>query len=704
MLKSELIEDRLITGAGGGGGGKGGKGGKGGARPPKEDPESLRSRSDAQFVAVISEGEILGFRASDDPLTKVYLDDTPIKNKKGDYNFAVDKVFTGSSGTENGKGSLAATFTSKTPRLNRNNSTGEINGVVADYRVGTQNQAPMPGFDDVKVEQTVGIKVTNTGGPITKTTSSSNFDRLKIRVGIGSLFFIDDKTGDVKGSKVQFAVKISTSTASVIVNERRAISGKSRGPVDFEYEYDLSGVGPWTVEITRITKDPTTTRFSDDFFFKAMVGIIDKSFSYPNTALLGIKVGAENFSSVPRLSAELLGLIIRVPTNYDPITRSYSGIWDGTFKTEYCNNPAWVFYDLLTNERYGAGKFINASQVDKFALYSIAQYCDELVPNGRGGVEPRFTFNAYITSRGEAYEVLNAMAATFRGMLYYYENTIVPVQDVPKSVVKIFTPANVIQQQDADGQVTEPPFSYEGTARKARKTVALVSWNDPEDLYKEKIEYVEDRNGLSRYGYNELQIRAFGTTSQGQAQRMGRWALLTDQLETEVVTFRLAAEGFFVLPGEIIGIADPVKGGKRYGGRIAGATSASSIELDRPFTFTSASYSLSVMLPSGTVETRTVTSGAGNLSTVTVTPDFSVVPTAGSAWVLQEDNQGMRKFRVISAVEDAGEVTIVAVLYQEEKYAMVDTLTVLDTAKSSAKRNKVIPIVRPSSITLGQPS
>ena len=691
MVKDELVMDYL-TGAG-----------KDGGRRPKEDPDTLRSRSDAQFVAVISEGEIQAFTNKDDPLTRIFLDDTPIKNLKGRYNFAIEKVFTGSAGTEAGKGGLASTFSAKTPNLVRDDSLGELNSVVADYRVGTQNQDPMPGFDDVKVEQSVGLRVTKEQGEIVTTTASSLLNRVRVRVGVGSLFFVDQKKGDVKGSKVEFRVRITTATGSVIVNQRRSIEGKSRGPVDFEYEYKLSGTGPWTVGITRITADAESQRFSDDLFFRAIVGVINKSFRYPNTALIGIKVGAENFSTVPRVSADLLGIKIKVPVNYNPESRTYSGVWNGTFKTVFSNNPAWVFYDLLTNERYGAGEFIKEDQVDKFALYSIAQYCDELVPNGRGGREPRFTFNAYITSRGEAYEVLGSIAAAFRGMLYYQSGSIIPVQDKPRAVTKIFNPSNVIQAVDESGEVTDPPFTYEGTARKARKTVALVSWNDPNDFYKEKIEYVEDRDGLERYGYNEVEIRAIGTTSQGQAQRIGRWALLTDQLETEAVTFKITAEGFFLMPGDVIGIADPIKNAKRHGGRVVSA-STSSVVLDSDFAFVNASYSLSVMLPNGNSQTRTVTSGSGTKNTVTVSPPFTAAPQAGSVWVLQENSEGVRKFRVLSATEDNGIVTVIAVLYEESKYELADSGTILGTARIANRQQRVVPVVNGNTIVLGAPS
>jgi predicted phage tail protein len=693
------------SGGGGGGGGGGGKGGKGnaGSRAPVEDAESLRSRSEAIIVAVLSEGEVQGFEAGVDPLTRIYLDNVPIKNSDGSFNFEVGSFYTGSPQSASGKGAFVGAIAAST-NVNRSSATGTVNSIVADYRTGTQNQASMPGFDDVKVEQGVGIKATVAAGPISRTTANAAFTRLRVRVGVGALFRIDSSTGDVKGTSVEFNIQIRPDGGSAFVNENKTISGKSRGPVDFEYEYALQGAGPWVVTVRRLTADPTTTSITDDLFFKAIVGTIDRSFRYPNTALIGIKIGAENFNSVPQVSADMLGLKIKIPSNYNPLTRQYSGIWDGTFKTEWSDNPVWVFYDLLTNTRYGTGAFITEASVDRYSLYPISQYCDELVPNGRGGLEPRFTFNAYVTDRGEAYEVLNALAASFRGMLYFSEGTIVAIQDRPKSISKIFSPANVIQQTDDNGNITSPPFAYEGTGRRARKTVALVSWNDPDDNYKSKIEYVEDRDGLERYGYHEIEIRAFGTTSQGQAQRIGRWNLLTNQLETETVTFKVATEGFFVLPGEVIGIADPAKGGKRFGGRIASGSTTSAVNLDAPYTILGgSSYSLSIVLPSGAVQTRSVVNGPGASSTLSVIPAFSSAPEAGSAWVLQENASGVRRFRVISVNEDNGEVTVLGSLYEDTKFALVDSSTILAPRRTSVGRNIVVPQVRGGSIILGAP-
>ena len=692
--------ETIITGSGGGGGGGKGKGGK---SKPEEDPESLRSRSEVTVLAVFSEGEVQGFEDGVDPLTRIFLDNTPIKNTDGSLNFSINDFYSGSSDDAQGKGGFISNIAASIPGLNRNDASGAVDSITVDYRVGTQNQETMPGFDDVKTEQTVGTKLTSASGAISRTTFSELLDKVRIRIGIGALFQIDKDSGDVKGDSVKFNIKIRPVGGSEFVDNTKTIQGKSRGPVDFEYEYKLQGKGPWLVTVERLTQDPTSTAVTNDLYWKAIVGLYSKSFRYPNTVLIGIKVGAENFTSVPQIGADMLGIKVKVPTNYDPKSRTYSGIWNGTFQTVYSNNPAWIFYDLLTNSRYGAGQYIEESQVDRYSLYSIAQYCDELVPDGRGGFEPRLTFNAYITDRGGAYEVLSALAASFRGMLYFSEGTIFAIQDRPKTVTKIFSPANTIEEVDGDGNVTAPSFNYEGTALKARKTVALVSWNDPDDQYKAKIEYVEDRAGIDRYGYRELEIRAFGTTSQGQAQRIGRWALLTDQLETEIVTFKTATEGFFILPGEIIGIADPAKGGKRYGGRLLGA-SLSGVTIDAPFVIASGlSYQASVMTVSGTVDSRTVTNAPGESSFLAFSSPLSSVPQAGAPWVLQENNDGVRKFRVISLVEDSGIVTVLASLYDESKFTETDSATTLGLTRTSIAGPQVVPSVQGGSIVLEVP-
>lgn len=674
-----------------------------GAPGKKEDAESLRSRSEATVVAVLCEGEILGFTPGTDPFTQIYLDDIPIRNNDGSYNFQVDNIYTGSFGGSPGKSSSQGLWRNIKNINNTSLGPGAYSFAI-DYRTGTQDQSAMPLFGDIKSEQSVNAQLKVLTGPVSKTTVNTSFNRLRVRVGIASLFAVNSKNGDVKGTTVTFNIQIRPQGGSVFVNENKSITGKSRGPVDFEYEYALQGSPPWVVRLERVTPDADTTNLQNDLFFRAIVGVIDRSFRYPNTALLGLKFGSESFNAIPSISARLMGTKVKIPTNYNPYTRQYSGIWDGTFKVDWTDNPAWIFYDLLTNARYGTGSFISESNVDRYSLYPIAQYCDELVPNGKGGVEPRFTFNAYITSRGEAYEVLNSLAAAFRGMLYFSEGSIVAIQDKPKPITKIFSPANVVQEVDEDGSVSSPPFIYEGTARRARKTVAMVSWNDAEDNFKNKVEYIEDRAGLERYGYHETEIRAFGTTSQGQAQRVGRWALLTDQLETETVTFKVSTEGFFVLPGEIIGIADPGKGGKRYGGRVASGSTSSSIVMDTSFTISGgASYTASVALPTGAIETRVVTNASGETSTLTVSPAFSQAPDPASSWVLQENGEGVRTFRVVAVNEENGLVNVFATLYDGTKFASTDNGTILSSRRASSVADIVVPRVAGNSIILGAP-
>jgi predicted phage tail protein len=461
----------------------------------------------------------------------------------------------------------------------------------------------------------------------------------------------------------------------------------------------LSGEGPWTVRVKRETNDPDNIRQVDDLIFKAIVGILDESFRYPNTALIGVTLNAEGFRSVPSLSAELKGLKIEVPTNYNPDDRTSNGVWDGLFKTAYSSNPAWVFYDLLTNERYGCGQFIKEDDIDVFALNEIAKYCDEEVDDGRGGKEPRFTFNGNINNRGEAYDVLNSLAAAFRGMLYYSNGQIVPTQDRPGSVIRKFNSSNVIQEVSDGGEVTTPPFQYEGTGRKARKTVALVSWNDPDDRYRTKLEYVEDRNAVETLGYRELEVRAFGCTSQGQAQRMGRWALLTNLTEKETVTFRVSADGFFLLPGELIEIADEAKTARIIAGRVESGSTASRINVDTPLSFTSGiAYEITI----GN-ETQSIRENASiAASAVLVSNDFTTAPSAGDLFLIKEVNGAVPKtYRVVGLAEgDDGTVTVTATAHNKDKFDAVDSATFLDAQVRSVAGVNVVPRVSVGTIRL----
>lgn len=638
-------------------------GGKGGGQAPTEDPDTLRSKAKASVLSLFCEGEIQGFPdgfTAEERSQRIFLNDTALIGKDGKRNFEdVDIVFT----------------------------------------TGTQAQSSLQGFNEIRVEQSVGTKVTKDIGRISVTTSSSDLDRITVRMGVASLFAVQED-GDVKGTSVDFNITIIDSLGNEIINTDRTIRGKSRGPYDTEYNFVLSGTGPWTIKVKRLTRDPVDLKENSDLYFKAIVGFIQETLRYPNSALIGFNVSAEFFQSVPSISAELLGLKIKVPSNYDSASNRYSGVWNGQFKTEFNNNPVWVFYDLLTNPRYGCGDFIDVDDIDIYSLLPIAQYCDEMVPDGRGGTEKRFTFNAYINNRGEAYEVLNALAAAFRGMIYYAQGQIIATQDRPASVVKQFSPANVIVEVSEDGTLTKPAFVYEGTGLKARKTVALVSWNDRHDRYRSKIEYVEDRSAIERYGYRELEVRALGCTSQSQAQRVGRWALVTNLNETETVTFKVAAEGFFLMPGEIIEIADPYKSVGIYAGMLS-AVGTSSAVLDRDVALENGkTYEIIIRTGDGLDLTATITNGAGSTRNINFSPSFNTAPELPAAWIIREAGVEPRKYRVIGVNEDDNVVTVLASAYYEGKHEIVDSSTMLSSQTTSIAGLAVTPVVSAGSILL----
>ena len=642
---------------GSGGGGKGG-----GGSAPTEEPDTLRSRAEASVAVALCEGEIEGFptNSANDRGKYIFLDGTPLIAANGSANF---------------------------------NTQGDQD-VEVQFTTGTQSQSPLSGFNDVRIEQSLGAKVTKQGGRVSITTTRSDLNRVVVRIGVGSLFKLEDD-GDVKPTDVEFKIEIIDFLGGKIVDKDEKIKGKSRGPFDREYFYNLSGTGPWTVRVERRSGDPEDLKVNNDLFFKAIVGILNDQLSYPNTAMLGMKFSAEAFTSVPRISAELKGIKIRVPTGV-----SSSGVWGGSFTYEYNTNPAWVLYDLMTNTRYGAGEYIETDDIDIYSLHQIAQYCDEQVSDGKGGTEKRFTFNGIVNNRAEAYEVMNGIAAVFRGMIYFAQGTVMATQDRPGSVVQQFNPSNVVVEVNEQGEVTRPPFSYEGTALKARKTAALVSWNDKDDMYKSKVEYVEDAPGIERYGYREIELRAFGCTSLGQARRLGFWTLLTNLNETSTVTFKLSATGFFLMPGEIIEIADPYKNAGIAAGTIAvGGTVG--LVLDREVTLANG-VSYEIIIRDGANELKAaITSSAGVTANISISPAFAVAPDTGSPWLIREALTETKKYRITGLTEDAGLVTVLATEYYEAKYSQIDNLAILSPSLTSIATSSLLslPQVNSSSIS-----
>lgn len=480
----------------------------------------------------------------------------------------------------------------------------------------------------------------------------------------------------------EFRAVLSSGTGTLAVSSAVAyrwvgtdiISGKTTSKYQRAYRIPLTGTGPWDIRVRRITADSAQQNTQNKTWFESYTEVIESKLRYPNSALVGVQVDSAQFRSIPRRGYHIRGLRVRVPSNYDPITRSYTGVWDGSFVTAWSNNPAWCFYDLVTTERYGLGAYVDADQVDKWALYDIGRYCDEMVPDGFGGEEPRFTCNLYLQTRQEAYTVLNSMASIFRGMAWWASGSITTNADKPADAEMLFTAANVVGGA----------FSYNGASIKARHTVALVSWNDPADQFKQKIEYVEDAAGIALYGVVETEVLAVGCTSRGQAHRLGRWMLYSERLETETVSFRCGMDGTYIGPGSVIQTQDAARAGKRFGGRVVSATTTA-ITLDAAVTIEAGqSYTLSVLLPDGTLETRAVSNTPGS-ATVLAVAAFSAAPTVGAIWVLAATNLVPETWRVVGAAEvEKGVLEVTALAHRPDKYDAVEQNLLLEPLPTSA--------------------
>jgi predicted phage tail protein len=451
------------------------------------------------------------------------------------------------------------------------------------------------------------------------------------------------------------------------------IDGKTTSEYERSHRIELTGAAPWDIRVLRITDDSTSVTLNNKTFWKSYTEIIDGKFRYPNSAIVGLRIDSSQFDSVPRRSYDLKMLKVKIPSNYDPEARTYSGVWDGTFSVAWTDNPAWCFYDLLTDTRYGLGDYIAEAQVDKWTLYTIGRYCDELVDNGQGGVEPRFTCNIYLQTREEAFKVVNAMASIFRGMPYWSSGSVTLGYDAPQDPVYQFTNANVINGE----------FNYTGSAAKARHSVALVAWNDPDDFYRQKIEYVEDATAIARYGIVQTEVAAIGCTSRGQANRVGRWILYTEQSETEVVSFKAGLEGFSVRPSQIIQVADEMRAGSRRGGRISSATTtAITVDMDVSGISGINSGTLSAILSDGTLETKNIASVSGSI--ITVSSAFTTAPAANSVYMIETPSVEAQLFKVISAVETQEGVEVTALAHNPNKYAQVENGIVLPPRQISS--------------------
>lgn len=453
------------------------------------------------------------------------------------------------------------------------------------------------------------------------------------------------------------------------------ISGKTTSKYQRSYRVDLPSPGPWDIRVVRTTPDSTSSALQNRTFFDSYTEIVDAKLSYPNSAIFGVQVDAKQFSSIPSRAYEIYGIKIKVPDNYNPITRVYTGEWSGNFQIAWSDNPAWIFYDLATSERYGLGEFISPDAIDKWSLYTIAQYCDELVPTGLNGQEPRFTCNTFIQTRYEAYDLLTQLASVFRAMAFWSAGQITCVQDKPSEPIALFTAANII----------EGKFNYSGSSVKTRHTVCLVTWNDPLDRYKQKVEYVEDEEGIARYGVSQTEVLAFGCISRGQAHRVGRWILYSERMETETVTFKAGMDSALIYPGAIIQTQDQFRSGKRFGGRTFGST-ASSINLDSPINIESGkTYEISIVQPNGTIESRGLTNAVGLTSAATLVTPLTSIPLDGAMWVLSANDLVPEQWRVISITEaEPNIVEISALTNRPDKYAAIEQDLILEPINTTS--------------------
>lgn len=626
-------------------------------------PDTLRSRAIARLLYLIGEGPIAGFPDAD-ALKCIYFNGTPIQNPaNGELNFK---------------------------------------DISVAYRGGTQSQSEIVQHGAIESESQVSVEL-SANSPVVRSLSDSNANEAKLVFVIPSLFDRDSK-GNIRETQVKIKIEVTNTEVGGAYETRieDTIRGRTTSNYQFIYRVELRGQSPWQIRVTRLTANSTSIELQNKLFWQSYYSVIGNKLRYPNSALLSLQIPADELRSIPQTSVRLKGLFIRVPHNYNPETRSYSGMFNGSLVLAYSNNPAWVLFDMLTIDRYGCGKYIDASQVDVWSLYQIGRYCDQRVPDGNGGWEPRFTCNLYLQTAEDAYKVLSSLASVFRGMLYWAGGSIFAAQDAPATPTRLFTDANVVVEVDDSGQLTKPPFTYSGSSLRARHTVALVSWSDPDDLYKTKIEYVEDIEGIRRYGYNPTDVVAVGCTSQGQARRTGEWLLYSERLETETVSFAVGSEGLLIRPGEIVKVADSTRSGQRMGGRILAATTTT-IRLDSAVTIQSGvPYTVSVLQTDGKQADYAVTGYNPATNTITTALMPSAPPTT-AVWVLTAVRVlEPQLFRVISVVEKRGTYEILGLAHNPGKYNFIERDVPLQPRRISTLPDPFKPPEPPGSLQVNE--
>jgi predicted phage tail protein len=602
---------------------KGRKGGSSSSRTPTEQPDDLQSIAKAKLLIALGEGEFAGGLDG----KSIFLDGTALENADGSANFS---------------------------------------GVAWEFRPGTQAQTYIQGMPGTENEINVGTEI-KSAVAWTHTFTNTQLSAVRLRLKWPSLFNQKDD-GDLVGYSINYSIDLQTDggTWQTVINT--AVTGKTTSGYERSHRIDLPLAGStWTVRLRKTTTDANSAKIGDTMTLQSYTEVIDAKLRYPNTALLYIEFDSSQFNgSIPPISCKPRGRVIRVPDNYDPITRSYSGTWTGSFKFAWTDNPAWIFYDVVVNDRFGLGHRLTAANIDKWALYQVAQYCDQLVPDGKGGsgTEPRYICNVYVQNRNDAYTVLRDFAAIFRGMTTWGGNQIVTLADMPRDIDYSYSRANVINGE----------FTYSSSTTKTRYTTALVSWSDPDNAYSDAMESVFEQNLVSRYGFNQLELTAIGCTRQSEANRKGRWGILTNNKD-RIISFSVGLDGMIPQPGYIIAVADEMLSGKVTGGRIR-AVNGRVITLDRKPDVV-AGDRLILNLPSGSAQNRTIQ--AVNDNVVTVTVAYGETPEAESVWVVESDELYAQQYRVVSVADNNdGTFTISGAYYDPDKYARIDTGALID--------------------------
>ena len=602
---------------------KGRKGGSSSSRTPTEQPDDLQSVAKAKILVALGEGEFAGQLTG----KNIYLDGTALENSDGTKNFS---------------------------------------GVTWEFRAGTQAQNYIQGIPGTENEINVGTEVSSATA-WTRTFTNTQLSAVRLRLKWPSLFKQEDN-GDLVGYSINYAIDLQTDGGTWQTVLNTSVTGKTTSGYERSHRIDLPQAGStWTIRLRKITADANSAKIGDTMTLQSFTEVIDAKLRYPNTALLYIEFDSSQFNgSIPQISCEPRGRVIRVPDNYDPDTRTYSGTWQGAFKWAWTDNPAWIFYDLVITDRFGLGNRLSAANIDKWTLYQVSQYCDQMVPDGKGGsgTEPRYTCNVYVQERNDAYTVLRDFAAIFRGMTYWGGDQIVALADMPRDVDFAYTRANVI-----DGR-----FTYSSSTTKTRYTTALVSWSDPDNAYADAMEPVFEQSLVARYGFNQLEVTAIGCTRQSEANRKGRWGILTNNKD-RIVSFDVGLDGNIPQPGYIIAVADELLSGKVMGGRIS-SVNGRAITLDRKADAV-AGGRLTLNLPSGASQSRTIQAVNGKV--ITVTTAYSEIPQSEAVWVVESDELYAQQYRVVSVTDNNdGTFSIAGAWHDPDKYSRIDTGAIID--------------------------